>query len=57
MNHPWTHIFFGHELPLDIYYLDMDHGRTYLIMWNMNHEPQLDIDYRTHPIIVHWTPN
>ena len=55
MNHPWTHIFwtlttighepsldtyfFGYELPLDIYYLDMDHCRTYLIMLNMNHEP------------------
>ena len=73
MNHPWTHIFwtlttighepsldtyfFGHELPLDIYYLDMDHCRTYLIMLNMNHEPQLDMDYWTHPIVGHWTPN
>ena len=57
MNHPWAHIFFGHELPLDIYYLDMDHCRTYFIMLNMNHEPQLDMDYQTHPIIVHWTPN
>ena len=56
MNHPWTH-FFGHELPLDIYYLDMDHCRTYLIMLNMNHEPQLDMDYWTHPIVGHWTPN
>ena len=54
MNHPWTH-FFGHELPLDTYYLDMDHCRTYLIM--LNHEPQLDIDYWTHPIVGHLTPN
>ena len=26
-------------------------------MMNMNHEPQLDMDYWTHPIVGHWTPN
>ena len=62
MNHPWTHIFWtlttiGHESPLDIYYLDMDHCQTYLIMLNLNHESQLDMDYWTHPIVGHWTPN
>ena len=59
INHHWTHIFFflGNELRLDIYYFDMDHCRTYLIMLNMNHEPQLDMDYWTYPIIGHLIPN
>ena len=25
-------------------------------MMNMNHEPQLDMDYWTHSIVRHWTP-
>ena len=36
---------------MDIYYLDINHYRTYLIMLNMNYEPQLDMDYWTHPIV------
>ena len=53
-----TYFFFlGNELPLDIYYFDIDHCRTYLIMLNMNHEPQLDMDYWTYPIIGHLIPN
>ena len=65
----WTYTTNGHRLlghkPLyDIYYLDMDHCQTYfimmnmnLIMMNMNHEPQLDMDYWTHPIVGHMTFN
>ena len=48
---------FGNELPLDIYYLDTNHCWTNLIMLNMNHKPQLNMDYWTHPIIAHLIPN
>ena len=62
------HTFFGHEPSLDtysfldmnyhdIYYLDIDHCQTYIIMLNMNHKPQLDMDYWINPIVGHWTPN
>ena len=43
----WTtvgYILFGHKL-FNIHYLDIDHCWKYLIMLNMNHEPQLDMDY------------
>ena len=54
---PLDTFFFENELPLDIYYLNMDHCRTYLIILDMNHEPQLDMDYWTHPIVGHLKPN
>ena len=67
INHCWTciiwtyttngHILLGHKPLSDIYYLDMDYCWTYLIMMNMNHEPQLGMDYWTHPIVGHLTPN
>jgi len=34
----------GYKL-FDIYYLDIDHCWTYLIMLNMSHELQLDMNY------------
>ena len=49
--------FFGHELPLDIYYLDIDHCWTHIIMLNVNHKPQLDMDYQIHSIVGYWTLN
>ena len=39
---------------MDIYYLDINHCRTYLNVLDMNHEPQLGMDYWTHPIIEHF---
>ena len=67
INHCWIciiwtyttngHILLGHKPLPNIYYLDMDHYQTYLIMLNINHEPQLDMDYWTHPIVGYLTHN
>ena len=71
-NHRWTciiwtytanrHILLGHKPLLDLYHLDIYHRWTYiiwtyLIMMNMNHKPQQNMDYWTHPTVGHLTPN